>query len=682
MPIISLTKELSGDNPYQFPARHSANLVTIENAFQDVDNDITFLASVSGDHENRITTLETNEDALNDFFNGTFRETFDCRTTVTGGVIYATLEQSGGGDLTMQFSSGNVTLDCTPICTVALVEGTTEVPQENYVYIPESTKVLTNSTTGWPSGEHIKVAYIYAQKAAYVDSDGPLVNQNWNDHISGTDNQGHLTHITRWIRNQPAKYFSGIDGLGVDGYTTSTFGSVTIQTDSGIVSQLHPHTVHAKDTSAGDDFHVINASIADGGNFSELENLYDITSDAVGSSLSGKYFNIVLAGAANKTGEYDPLFVVLPNGSYNNLNDAKIDSSGYTSLDLPRQFTIDSGTGFLIARLTFQKTGGTWVHHSTSDLRGTLPTSIAGGAPAVTPLTNFNDNLLTIFSNTDSTKIIDFDVSTVSPATTRTLQPLDRDYVIADNADVVSMSGSFQSQIDNNYSTIVAVSGNLQNQLDTFSTDFIGLTDTPSTYTGADTYVLTVDGGNIAFTPQDEIVASATNIRGQEPCVIGQQVYTISYGQTISGAQPITSLVNPTSGSTIFVEAILDVTDSDFKVILSESPAESGYYINWITSFGDTVDLRQEVLPYSEVTTSYTTMTNDAGTVVYTTNGNSVLMNQTPQAGEHLWISNDDTSLSSIISGGVSTIQGQPTITLTPQSTYHLHFKGSNWRTI
>ena len=50
--------------------------------------------------------------------------------------------------------------------------------------------------------------------------------------------------------------------------------------------------------------------------------------------------------------------VNLPNGTYNNLTDAQNDTSGYDVLTIPREFNIESSTGFLIARVTVRKTGG------------------------------------------------------------------------------------------------------------------------------------------------------------------------------------------------------------------------------------------------------------------------------------------------------------------------------------
>ncbi len=98
---------------------------------------------------------------LLDFFNGTFIETFDALVTSDGATITMSLEQSGGGDLTMVFSDEQSSFDCTPAATISLTAGTDIAPRMNWIYILESTRALTKSTSGWPSGvEFIKVGVL------------------------------------------------------------------------------------------------------------------------------------------------------------------------------------------------------------------------------------------------------------------------------------------------------------------------------------------------------------------------------------------------------------------------------------------------------------------------------------------------------------------------------------------
>jgi hypothetical protein len=382
---------------------------------------------------NEARTYDSSElESLLSLFNGTIVETFDATVSSDGATITMSLEKSGTGDLTMCFSDGFTTLDCTPACTIALTAGSIAAPQENFIYIPQSTKVLTKSTTDWPSAEHIKVAYFFVQTAAYVQTEGALINQNWNEHASNTTtNQGHLSHIGERIRREGSVYFSGIDGAGGDDYTTSSASTVTVHSTSGVVYQMHKQAYPAKDTSVSDDVHVVNAHATDGGAYFHTQNLFDITVDSTGSSLTNKFFNVVLWGVCNKDSEYGPLMMNLPSGSYNVLADAQNDVDGYDNFAMPREFNLESSTGFLIARLTFRKIGTLWTYQSTVDLRGQTPTTAAGAAGA--GVTEFSDNQFKIFNVTDSTKEIDFDVSGVTTGTTRTFTAPDRDVTLGES---------------------------------------------------------------------------------------------------------------------------------------------------------------------------------------------------------------------------------------------------------
>lgn len=361
--------------------------------------------------------------------NGTFVETFDARVTSNGTIVTMSLERSGGagGDLTMQFSDGNFLLDCTPAATIELTTGSDIAPEENYIYILQSTKALTKSTSQWPATEHIKVAYFFVSSATYVAVEGPLINQNWNDHLSGVNNMGHLTHLSERARRDTAHYFSGVDGAGTDDYTTSTSGSVTVQCTSGVIYQIHQQTFAAKDTSGTDDVHIVNHNVTP---YLAIQNLYGVVNDAGGNTLTNKFFNIVLWGTINKSGEYSPLLVNLPTGSYNTLGNAQSDINKYDVFSMPREFFLDSSTGFLIARLTFRKEGTSWTYHSTVDLRGQTPLTAGGAAGAA--ITSFSDNQFEIYNVTDNTKIINFAVGGLTTATTRTITMPDVDLTLID----------------------------------------------------------------------------------------------------------------------------------------------------------------------------------------------------------------------------------------------------------
>ena len=127
------------------------------------------------------TSTIANTDNLESFFNGTFLEKFHADVTESGGTVTLNLEQSGGGDLLMRFSSGNNVFDCTPKATATLTIGSDISPQVNFIYILESDQAnMTVSTSGWPAGvEHIKVAFCFVPSAAFVTRGTTMSGPAW-----------------------------------------------------------------------------------------------------------------------------------------------------------------------------------------------------------------------------------------------------------------------------------------------------------------------------------------------------------------------------------------------------------------------------------------------------------------------------------------------------------------------
>ncbi|MBT6225464.1 MAG: hypothetical protein HOI47_02280 [Candidatus Scalindua sp.] len=364
-------------------------------------------------------------------WNGTFKEAFDADVTSNGSVVTMSIEKTGTGDLTTQFSSGIATYDCTPADTIALTVGSDASPQGNWIYILQSApSTLVKSTTAWPATEHIKIGFFFVQSAATVQSaGGPIINQNWNNELFTTDSQGHVSHVGEKIRALGPSYFSGIDGNGATAsyYTLGASNSEFIST-SGVMFQMHKQTFPAFDTSTGSTIHVVNSSVS---GYRAITDLFSITTDSTGATITNnKYFNLVLWGVINKTGEHQVVMCNVPGGFYNSSADAQNDVSSYDVFTIPREFALDSSNGFLICRTTFQM-GTTWSHVATVDLRGSTPQSATGGAAGVA--TTFADNVFDIFDNTDNTKVMAFDVGTnITTGTTRTLKPLDKDYTIGD----------------------------------------------------------------------------------------------------------------------------------------------------------------------------------------------------------------------------------------------------------
>ncbi len=317
------------------------------------------------------------EDILDNGWNGNFLEGIDYTITAGGGVITGNLARDGAGDLVLNFSDGFTEYDVTPATTVTLTGGTDTNPQFNYTYIPKSTKVLTNSISGWPTEEHIKVSTSFLQTSATTATNGALRNQNWNDHVAGvTGAQGHIHHMAEWIRQNAAIWSDGILGALTIRTASGTPDTLTVSNTGGNIYQLHKQSFGAMDMYTGDDIHMVNDFTTP---YQTVSDLSGELTDASGNSLSGRYYSIVVWGVGNRAGEQSHLMANLPLNSYNSSAAAIADADNFSVYTIPTDFT---GVGFLIARFTVQHSsasGGTWTLHSTEDLRGQFPSTAAGG---------------------------------------------------------------------------------------------------------------------------------------------------------------------------------------------------------------------------------------------------------------------------------------------------------------
>ncbi|GAJ08425.1 unnamed protein product, partial [marine sediment metagenome] len=193
--------------------------------------------------------------------------------------------------------------------------------------------------------------------------------------------QGHLSHVAERIRQIASAWDSGAE-------VSVTIGGgdeVWISNTSGVVYQMHRQTFPALDMETGDDIHVVND---DTEAYVTVTNLADITTDASGDSLVNSSFSVVIWGVANKSGEASHIMANMPLGTYskNFPEYSVIDASANSVYTIPKSF---QGVGFLMARLTFVNSGGTWSLYDNQDLRGTYPNTTAGGSSGGSGATTF-----------------------------------------------------------------------------------------------------------------------------------------------------------------------------------------------------------------------------------------------------------------------------------------------------
>jgi len=357
-------------------------------------------------------------------WNGAVLEDVSVSASSDGATITFSVEKNGGGDLTTVFSDGYYTWDTTPADTVVLTAGTNTVPVLNYVYFLQSTKTLTVSTVSFPASEYVPLATVLCPSAALYQTDGAYKFHAWTDHVVKITEQGHISDINYWIRNQQATWVSGVGQTFVITTNAGIPDNVNLTTIAGVVLQLHNHTFPA--FAATPDFYVVNDSVTP---YTKVTDLNALLTDSTGASMAGRYFSLVIWGVVSEDTGDCKLMVNLPGGSYNGSSNLRADSSRFINYSIPQEFV---GTGFLIAQWGLRHqaaSGGTWTSVEELDLRGSIPNIIAGG---VTPSpTEFLDSTFRILDDIDTTKKIAFQASGITTATTRELTVQDADGTIA-----------------------------------------------------------------------------------------------------------------------------------------------------------------------------------------------------------------------------------------------------------
>jgi len=372
--------------------------------------------------------VQQNKSDISNFYlsnTGMIKEPSSLTVFEDAGIVKASLEARGGGNLTLIYEEGELVFNSTPAVEINLQSGTNTAPVLNYIYILKSTGLLTSNITGFPDETHVSIGTAFIQSPSSVALIGPYKTQNWNDFLIDTGSQGNASSANFWIRNRPATF---VEGIALTTQTTTNAGvidNLNCSTTLGKVLRRNLQSFPAKNTATGDEILVVNEP---SNPYRLINDLNEIEDDANGGNLraNNRRYNLVLWAAQNNNDADCKYFVNLPSFSYGNDSQAITDRDNSANLSIPQEF---NGVGFLIARLTVRYTttnGGTLAVIGTEDLRGTPPSTRAGGGSAGVN-GEFSDQSFRVFDFDDVTKKIAFDAGNISTSTTRTITMPDAD---------------------------------------------------------------------------------------------------------------------------------------------------------------------------------------------------------------------------------------------------------------
>jgi hypothetical protein len=319
--------------------------------------------------------------------------------------------------------------------SINLTAGSDISPTRNYVYIPNSTRVLTVSTSSFPTSEqYVPVADVFVQSAVSAQVNGVYKVHAWTDHLNDANMQGHLSHVNEWIRNQNATWLSGVLPTISVGTNGGGLDTIKYSHTSGQILQLHTHSYPVIDLQSTDSAYVINDEAVA---YEIITNLGSIDTDNTGASLrsNNTYYSLIAWGSVSEDSADCQLFINKPSGFYGS-EITEEDLSNYAVFTIPTEY---KGTGFLIAKINirYQTTSsGTFTVTSVEDLRGLFPASAAGGG-AITGGEAF-DNSFFISNVTDNTKKIGFDASGITTGNTRTITMPDVNTTLLLNAAITT----------------------------------------------------------------------------------------------------------------------------------------------------------------------------------------------------------------------------------------------------
>lgn len=454
---------------------------------------VTVADAVNG--EIGVTLKGIPEDTIVHAWDGSIRETLNFTVNSDGVTVTGSLENNDGvNDLTLIFSDGLTMLDVTPALTVVLTAGSTSVLQNNYVYIDKATKTLQVSTSDWPvTIEHVRIAHVALLSAALTQTNGALRNQNWNDHIKSIADNGHLLHIADRLRQEFAKWEAGVEGA-VD---VTGANEVFVRVTAGMVYQLHRQIFPVLD---------MNQRGIDAVN--QGSKIFTISGEGDLTSVFPDGRDIKVNGSTGNDGMYtvastfwvDPDFRITVNET---IPSAVADGDIGDNIHIVNDFVTPYETILDLADNTIDASGNSLLNTSFSIVvwgainRSGQPSHLMANLPTATYSKNFPAQAVSDASN--------FSVYSI-PKVFQGVGFLIARFTFIDNAGVWSLHDTedLRGKIPN---TTAGGGGGGAGV-----TTFLGLTDTPSAYTGQANKLPKVNVGETAL----EFVDFLHNLGGAE----------------------------------------------------------------------------------------------------------------------------------------------------------------------
>jgi hypothetical protein len=136
---------------------------------------------------------------------------------------------------------------------------------------------------------------------------------------------------------------------------------------------------------------------------------------------------------------------------------------------------------------------------------------------------------------------------------------------------------ALQSEVKTEVNNLSAA---LQAQIDSISaagaaSNFTDLNDAPSSYTG--------QAGNLVQVNPSETGLQFTNfVSGSILCNTMTATYVVTDAHIFASSNPIVTVVGPSANSAGFTANVFNVQNGQFTIILSGTPDEPGFKLNWL----------------------------------------------------------------------------------------------------